>query len=350
MLLATLVILAAAGPLWNPPVATTTGATPLALLIDDGFGAAASWDARLRTADDIIAPRRGRQPRRRARPARRSQRATSRLQLPAAARVRLKQLKPKPYAVERTDALPTISRLLAATPDMEVVWLSDGVDLGRGSEFVAGLASATQGRTVSIVTGGLPTAHALAAADNAAGALTVKVLRASTGGTEDGIVRALDLKGLPLGETRFAFKDDERETEAEINLPVEIRNDIARLEIAGERSAGAVQLLDKRWRRRTVGIVSGSTADTAQPLLASTYYLVARAQSVRRRAARRCRVARRCGAPLHRAERADDHPGRRRQRLRRSARPARPTGSRTAACWCASPARASPAPTTISCR
>ena len=156
---------------------------------------------------------------------------------------------------------------------MEVIWLSDGVDLGRGSEFVAGLARATEGRTVTVVTGGLPTAHALAAADNAAGALTVKVLRASTGGTEDGVIRALDLKGLPLGETRFAFKDDERETDAEINLPVEIRNDIARLEIAGERSAGAVQLLDKRWRRRTVGVVSGSTSDTAQPLLASTYYL-----------------------------------------------------------------------------
>ena len=43
--LATLVILAAAGPLWNPPVATTKGATPIALLIDDGFGAAATWDA-----------------------------------------------------------------------------------------------------------------------------------------------------------------------------------------------------------------------------------------------------------------------------------------------------------------
>src|SRR6266849_1883058 len=55
LLLATLVILAAAGPLWNPPVATTTGATPVALLIDNGFGAAATWDARLRTADDIVA-------------------------------------------------------------------------------------------------------------------------------------------------------------------------------------------------------------------------------------------------------------------------------------------------------
>src|SRR6187401_3355881 len=272
LLLATLVILAAAGPLWNPPVATTTGATPIALLIDDGIGAAASWDARLRTADDIVARAEADNRGVALVPIGQSTRDVS-LQQPAAARVRLKQLKPLPHAVERTDALPAISRLLAAAPDMEVIWLSDGTDLGRGSEFVTGLARATEGRNVSIVTGGLPTAHALAAADNAAGGLSVKVLRASTGGTEDGVIRALDLKGLPLGETRFAFKDDERETDAEINLPVEIRNDIARLEIAGERSAGAVQLLDKRWRRRTIGIVSGSTSDTAQPLLASTYYL-----------------------------------------------------------------------------
>jgi len=270
--LATLVILAAAGPLWNPPVATTTGATPIALLIDDGFGAAASWDARLRTADDIVARAEADNRGVAVIPLGEASRDIS-MQPPAAARVRIKQLKPLPHAVERTDALPTISRLLAASPDMEVIWLSDGTDLGRGSEFVTGLARATEGHNVSIVTGGLPTAHALAAADNAAGGLSVKVLRASTGGTEDGVIRALDLKGLPLGETRFAFKDDDRETDAEINLPVEIRNDIARLEIAGERSAGAVQLLDKRWRRRTVGVVSGSTSDTAQPLLASTYYL-----------------------------------------------------------------------------
>src|SRR5207248_886730 len=53
----------------------------------------------------------------------------------------------------------------------------------------------------------------------------------------------------------------------------ELRNDISRLEISGERSAGAVQLLDKRWRRRAVGVVTGATSDTAQPLLASTFYL-----------------------------------------------------------------------------
>jgi Domain of unknown function (DUF4159) len=102
--------------------------------------------------------------------------------------------------------------------------------------------------------------------------MTVKVLHAD-GDVSTGIVRALDQKGSPIGEARFAFAPGNRETEASFDLPVELRNDIARLEISGERSAGAVQLLDKRWRRRAVGVVSGSSSDTAQPLLASTFYL-----------------------------------------------------------------------------
>src|ERR1700694_1385222 len=43
LLLAARVILAAAGPLWNPPIATSADSVPLALLIDDGWSAAASW-------------------------------------------------------------------------------------------------------------------------------------------------------------------------------------------------------------------------------------------------------------------------------------------------------------------
>src|SRR5262245_1765085 len=155
--LATLVILAAAGPLWNPPVATSTGAAPIALLIDDGFGAAASWDARIRTADDILARAEADNRGVAVVPLAGAARDIS-LQPPAAARVRLKQIKPKPHAVERIDALPAITRLLAATPGMEVIWLTDGIDIGRGSEFVSGLARAAEGRSIAVVTGGLPTA------------------------------------------------------------------------------------------------------------------------------------------------------------------------------------------------
>jgi hypothetical protein len=145
--------------------------------------------------------------------------------------------------------------------------------LGNGAAFVNNLQQTIAGRPLTIISGGLTQPRALNAPDNAAGALTVKVLRAAPGANDAGTVRALDLKGLPLGETQFTFKAADREAAASFELPVELRNEISRLEIAGERSAGAVQLLDKRWRRRTVGIVSGANADVAEPLLSSSYYL-----------------------------------------------------------------------------
>ena len=270
--LATLVIAAAAGPLWNPPMATSDAKAPLAVLIDDGFPAAGTWGVRMRTLEELIAR------------AETDNRAVALIPMsepsrdisfesPAAARIRIKQIKPKPYATERADMLPALGRFLNASGDAELVWLTDGVDLGAGSDFVAALARTVEGRSITIVEGGIAGVRALAGAENAAGGLTTKVLRAVGGPSETGIVRAVDLKGLPLGEASFVFKEGERESDAELTLPVEIRNDIARLEIAGEQSAGAVTLLDKRWRRRSIGVVTGATADTAQPLLASTYYL-----------------------------------------------------------------------------
>src|SRR6185312_13267897 len=155
------------------------------------------------------------------------------------------------------DTLGSLERFLKATGDAEIAWLSDGVDTGRGAEFVEALGNTVGDRKLTLFEGGAPPAQALVAAENAAAKMTVKVLR-TAGGNAAGVVRAIDAKGAPIGEARYAF-----------GMQVELRNDISRLEIAGERSAGAVQLLDKRWRRRAVGVVTGATSDTAQPLLAS---------------------------------------------------------------------------------
>lgn len=268
---ATLVILAAAGPIWNPQTGLAGSKAPLMILLDDGWSAASSWDARMRAADELIAN--AENDRRGIALVPLSEAARDITLMPAGtARVALRQFAPKPYSVDRVDTLAAISRFLKATGDCEIAWLSDGVDTGRGSEFSEGLGKIVEGRTLTIFEGGAPPAQALVAAENAAAKMTVKVLRTESG-IAAGIVRAIDAKGSPIGEARYSFGPQERETEAAFDLPVELRNDIARLEIAGERSAGAVQLLDKRWRRRAIGVVSGATSDTAQPLLASTFYL-----------------------------------------------------------------------------
>ena len=268
---AALIILAAAGPIWNPPAGATASRAPLAIVIDDGWSAASSWDARVKAADELISN------------ANNDRRGVALIPLSeptrdiaimpgGTARVALRQLAPKPYAIDRLETLGAIDRFLKATGDCDIAWLSDGVDSGHGADFLKGLSKVVGDRSLTVFEGGTPPAMALTAAENAAAKMTVKVLRAN-GDVGSGTVRGLDQKGSPIGEAHFAFAPGERETEASFDLPVELRNDIARLEISGERSAGAVQLLDKRWRRRAVGVVSGSSSDTAQPLLASIFYL-----------------------------------------------------------------------------
>src|SRR5262249_15089765 len=221
---------------------------PLVLLIDDDWAAAPTWEARIRAGEDLIAQAESNGRGVALAPLSETGRDIS-IETPGAVRVRLRKLAPKPYVVDRIDAMPGIARLLASAPDAEVLWLSDGVDFGRGKEFIDALASALGRRTITVLDGGLTPAHALAAADNAARALSVKVLRAGAGPEDSGLVRALDLKSLPLGEAPYRIKSGDRDAEAQLTLPAEIRNDIARLELVSEHSAGAVQLLDKRWRR-----------------------------------------------------------------------------------------------------
>ncbi|WP_245312890.1 DUF4159 domain-containing protein, partial [Bradyrhizobium macuxiense] len=268
---AALVILAAAGPIWNPQTGIAASKSPLVILLDDGWSAASSWDARIKAADELIAD--AESDRRGVALVPLSEPARDITLMPAgAARVALRQLAPKPYSIDRVDTLATLGRFLKTTGDCDIAWLSDGVDTGRGTEFAEGLGKVIENRNLTIFEGGAPPAQALVAAENAAAKMTVKVLR-TEGGIAGGTVRALDAKGSPIGEAHYTFGPQERDTEASFDLPVELRNDIARLEIAGERSAGAVQLLDKRWRRRAIGVVSGSSTDTSQPLLASTFYL-----------------------------------------------------------------------------
>ncbi len=271
LVLAGLIILAAAGPVWNPPVPGARDRGPIALIVDSGWAAAAQWNERMRAAEAIVTraetESRGVAVIGTGAPAREFS-----LLRPGEAREALKLLAPSSHTPDRSEILAPLSRLLRANGDLTVVWLSDGVDLGDGAAFIEELKRIAGDRVVA-VNGGIAGALALVAADNAAGALSVKVLRADPTAPARGIVRARDLRGLALGDAGFEFSGAATETEARFDLPVEIRNDIARLEILGERASGAVQLLDKRWRRRTVGVISGATTDTAQPLLAATYYL-----------------------------------------------------------------------------
>ncbi|HEX8166261.1 MAG TPA: DUF4159 domain-containing protein [Beijerinckiaceae bacterium] len=271
LLIAALLILAAAGPVWNPTQGED-GRAPLLLIVDNGFPAAHDWRERLALAVERVETA-GRESRVVAIVATADKPAELSALNPAQALERVRAVKPQPHLPDRRAHLASVERFLAATPTAAVTWINDGVAGVDGQAFVEGLARMSTERSVTVLKAERAPALALAGVENAAAHLTVRVVRPEPNGRDGGTVRALDLKNLPLADASFAFPSGATETDVRFELPIEIRNAIARIEVLGEGSAGAVALLDERGKRRRVGLVFGGTTDQAQPLLAPNYYL-----------------------------------------------------------------------------
>ncbi len=264
--IAACLILAMAGPVLDPLPGTENGSGPLLVVVDDGWPAAPSWERRV-----AAVARRLEAAARTSRTVAAASDGAREIVASDAAKAldRLRALQPLPYVPDRRDLLAPIEAFLARHPDTSLLWVTDGTAGGHAQDFAARLA--TRGSALTILAGN-EAVRGLAGAQNRAGGLSVRVLRAPGTGPRQGVVEAFDRKHRTLAEAAFDLAGSTA-TSATFDLPVELRNEVALLAIAGERSAGAVALLDSRARRRRVGVVSGETADVAQPLLAPRYYL-----------------------------------------------------------------------------
>jgi hypothetical protein len=271
LLLAAFLILAASGPIWNP-LAENNSRSPLLIVLDNGFAAAHDWRERMNLASERIEAA-GRDGRTVALVATAEAPAAIEPASPAAAIERLRSLKPLPHLQDRQAHLEPIRRFLESTPDANIVWISDGVAGVDGQGFIDGLAPMADGQRITVLKAERAPALAVAGVDNASGQMNVRLVRPEPNGRDSGTIRVLDLKSLPLADARFSFEANATETTVAFDLPTEIRNAIARIEILGEGSAGAVHLLDERGKRRRVGLVFGGTSDQVQPLLSPLYYI-----------------------------------------------------------------------------
>jgi hypothetical protein len=86
-------------------------------------------------------------------------------------------------------------------------------------------------------------------------------------------VRASDDKGHVLARIVMNFAADAKTAEAPFTVPNELRNRVTRLDVERQNGAGSTVLVDERFRRRPVGIVSDAPPDSSSPLLNEVYYL-----------------------------------------------------------------------------
>jgi hypothetical protein len=273
LLLAALVIMALAGPTFRPQAAITTGAGPVWILVDNGYSAAPDWPARLATAEAAVdeAASAGR-------PvlvtgtadglARDITAAT-----PEEGRRRLATIMPRSWSPDHAALTAPLTAAADAGSPGDIVWIAEPVDDGSGSAFAGTLA--TLAPEARIVVSGADSIPPMAVTEVAhdGETLSATLRRIDDATPAIGTVRALDRRGVLLDEQPFVFDPAAVETRTAFSLPLELRNEIARVEAVGVDSAAAVQLLDDRWRRRTVGLISGAPSDRAQPLLSPTYYL-----------------------------------------------------------------------------
>ncbi len=275
MAAAALVILALAEPVLNPnSEKALPGSGPVVVVVDNGWAAAAQWGARTFMIERLIAEAEGR-----SRPllivptANAAKVLSLKIEAPAAARSTAAAVQPQPFAPDRMGAVPALTTALAGASNPVVVWLTDGIDHdGKAREFADRLSALAGGR-LSVVDI-RPGQEALGAVAGVAqgGRLDAQVLRAE-GGPRSGMLHAMSARGQRLGEAPFSLAAGDTRALASFDMPLELRNQVTRVEIAGERSAGAVHLLDARSQWHRVGLLSGGSIEQAQPLLAPLYYI-----------------------------------------------------------------------------
>ncbi|WNK00988.1 DUF4159 domain-containing protein [Thalassospiraceae bacterium LMO-JJ14] len=274
LLLASLIILAASRPLWNAE-AEIGGGGPVLLVVDNGWASAGRWDVRRDVAVAMTdrAVRAGRQVilLTTAPPADGSAITVAAL-APGDARGEVSKLIPEPWPTDRGQAAQAVADWTEGFGGIaDVRWLSDGLD-GPGADVLSERLRALGPVTIY-----------------GAGDVPVTVLRPPSS-TPEGLnvhlersmpqlqpvsveVRGMDRDGRVQAVATAEFAADDTETDAVLGGPVEILNRIERVQIESGAHAGAVVLLDLRWRRRPVGVADVDGAAAVQPLLSSTYYV-----------------------------------------------------------------------------
>jgi len=272
LVMAALIVLALAEPVYNPRERLDTGGNALALVIDNGWASATDWDRRVATAERFL-----------------TDAADAGIPVVLAltaekenaeigpfdaetARQRLAAAEPRPVPVNRAASFGRVAGALADLPGATIAMLSDGIATEGDEAAFAALLGGGEGRLVWVEPERL-SMLALTDTQNDAGAFVATAIRAADPAPRQATAGAFDERGRRIADATISFGAGETSAAASFQVPFELRNDFNSISIDGEQQASAIRVLDENSRRRRVGLLSQSEADQAQPLLSPLYYI-----------------------------------------------------------------------------
>jgi hypothetical protein len=273
LLMAALVILALAEPVYNPREDVSTGGSAVAIVMDNGWSSATDWDRRVATASRFIDD-------------------ASDAGVPAilaftaeplnaeigpfdanAARDRLNAIKPQPVPPNRPAVYARVADALQTVPGASVAILTDGLAEPQDRQAFERLLGGDIAGVVWVEPDSLPMLG-LRTAENNASAFEVTAIRVPGDPTPAAAtVGAFDDRGRRIADATLSFGPADAQATAEFDVPFELRNDFASIAIDGQEQAAAVRVLDESSKRRRVGLISQAEGDQAQPLLSPLFYI-----------------------------------------------------------------------------
>ena len=276
LMIAALVILGVSHPLYAPGQTATGSKAPLLIIVDDTWAAAKDWNLRRTMLGELVSEARENDVTLTLTTTAPAARETDLVARDADATLKqIAALGPKALGSDRAKLLQRLTTNFESATSLHVVWLGDGLDQDSATMFAEGLAKLAKGNaTVDAImpdTTGLPLAFAAPSIEG--GQLKLRVVRTPSDAQRETTLRAIAANGRSLAEVKAQFTANVSQAEATLDLPIELRNEVQRLEIMGERTAAATFLFDDRWRRKTIALQSGSSLEDAQPLLSPLYYV-----------------------------------------------------------------------------
>lgn len=274
LIIVALIICAFAEPVFNPQ-APLPGHDAVLIAIDNDWAAARDWDARRTLLHDLIAK------------AAREDRPV--ILLPTApppsgnplhiigplaaeaASAEAGRILPQPWPSDWAAA----QKLLAGAHSNEIAysyWLASGLGGSEAKNFYGALKtfSALQDPQVFSDTASSPI-YLLAPPKNED--VSFSVWRTEGDTPSHIVLLAKTLDGRVLTRIPADFSAGQMQAQAAFDLPLDVHNQTARIEIEGRRTAATTVLLDQDWQRHLVGIVGDQNEAAQQTLLSGIFYL-----------------------------------------------------------------------------
>ncbi len=270
MLIAALVILALARPVYNPAEGLA-GSGPVRIVIDNGWPSAPVWDMQTRAAIDFAAQA-GHEKRGiyilTTAPAPGENKPQSFGPLSAGqADAILKGLTPYPWSADYKAAAELV------TPEAgETFWTAHGIDEGGLDDLANALLKTGSLSYLSPAPARLPLL--LAKDQDSEDPFSVSITAPATIASGRPVsVQALSTDGNILDQKNIMLDAAALPAKVKFDIPDAVRGEVGSFRIGGSPGAGGVVLLDESVKKRLVGLVGPADDEDVKPFIEARYYL-----------------------------------------------------------------------------